>query len=341
MGSEVSLMALLWFDSCGDYWTGLKGVQAWDLYDVNATDPGRRGGIALEFSQSDDAWKWIAPTTTLYFGFAFKIPGFGAGQVLFFLRNQADRHLTFNTELPGILSVDRNTTFLVESAPGVMFANTWHYLEGRVTIDGSSGIVDIRIDGVQVINLTGANTQQGATTTIDIFEFNFGLGGVHMFMDDFWILDGNGGSPQDTFLGDVHVDILLPTGAGNASDFTPSAGSNWENVDDNPDDIDVTHNTTVTAADIDLYTYPALPTISGGDTVISVKVVALPRKLDGALAELKFLTRPVATDRFGADTFVLQTDYRYRFQLFDDNPETSAVWTTALIDAAEFGVQAQ
>ncbi|MHC4238560.1 MAG: hypothetical protein ACYSUC_02210 [Planctomycetota bacterium] len=341
-------MAMIFFDSCGDYYDSDTGNQVWTRWSASPsvlTTGGRRSSAGIELGQNDEVSCVFDPgVSNIFVGFAFKVPSLTFLNELLWLREGDTTHINFETDTGGVLRCERNGTFLGASPAGTIFENTWHYLECHVIVaDGTGGSVEVRIDGATVINLSSIDTRNGGNGVIDTVLFDFATGGVQATIDDFYILDTTGTAPQNTFLGDVHVNAVLPDGDGFSSafdtTFPSSPTTHYTKVDESPHTGDTDYNETPTVNDVDLFDYAALPTITGGSTVISVKAAAASKKPDGSLAQMRLVTRPTSTTFNGAKTNTLQSDYKYKFEIWDDDPQASAAWTDSTINAAEFGVE--
>jgi len=334
-------MSLLFFDGGGEYYDTARIFQAWDSRQAGGPNVegsnGRRGGALLSYGQLHGTEVSFPEAGTIHVGFAMRFPLAVSQNELMSFKNRSTIHVRIDTAIGGGLRIFRDSNiFLGETGHDLIFADIWHYIELRVVIS-DTGSVTIRVDGVEVIDLDPVDTQNGSTTTIGSLQINFGTGTVQLELDDLYILDTNGSAPQNTYLGDCQVIALLPTGNGATSDFTPSTGANWENVDENPHSDDTNHNESSTGLDVDLYTYPTIPTITGGSTVVSLKVLAATKRPDSAYSDIELVARPASTNFFSGE-FALATDYRYKKFIWDDDPSGGA-WTDAKINSAEFGVR--
>ncbi len=331
-------MALLFLDGCGEYYNTSKIAEIWSptgSTPVVLPTGGRRGGAGIELTTVDDVSAVIPDTTTLVIGGAFKFDTFSERDFMM-CREGTTEHVKLFLTTAGAIDIKNVSTVLASTSNGVISLDTFHFIEFKVTI-GNAGTIELKIDGAIVVTSQAADTQNGGTSIVDNIQFEPTLG--TMIIDDIYILNTADGAPQDDFLGDIQIDAVFPDGAGNVSNFTPSAGSNWQNVDDNPHTTDTDFNETSTLNDIDLYTFGNLPSIAGGSTVISVKAMALTRRTDGSAINAQVAARPVSTNFFsGSDA--LATGYVYQIKFWDDNPETSIQWTDTLFNAAEFGLEA-
>ena len=233
----------------------------------------------------------------------------------------------------------RNTTYLgTSSGSGWTFGNyVWYYVEVKVTIDDSVGVIQVKVNGNNVINLTNQDTRNGANAVINKIRFAAPGNNQAYWHDDLYILDTTGTKNND-FLGDIRVDVLRPDGAGTYTDFTPSTGSNYENVDESPGpDDDTTYNEATNIGDQDSYNLDALPSPSG-TTIHGVKSQITARKTDAGTREIKVLTRSGTTDDLG-NAISLSDTYTTPCKVLEDNPDDSLAWEDADVNALEVGVE--
>jgi len=211
------------------------------------------------------------------------------------------------------------------------------YFEVKFTIDDSAGAVTIRSNETEVLALTSVDTQYSANAYFNRLWQN-GSYNVTLCYDDQYMLDLTGDAPHNDFLGDIRVDILRPSAAGTYTDFTPSAGSNYQNVDEtNGPDDDSTYNQGSDVGDKDSYQMPDLPA-PAGTTIYGVKSQITVRKTDAGVRECKILTRVGTTDDLG-DTISMGDTYETHTKIFEDNPDDSAAFEDADVNAMEVGVE--
>jgi hypothetical protein len=212
----------------------------------------------------------------------------------------------------------------------------WNYVEFYYCyVDGSSndrGVV--RLNGVNVIDYTGRLYQGGGTTTTQILFF--GAYGTTYYFQDFYYLDGNAGLTG--FLGDIRVQALRPDGAGNYSQWTPSAGSNYQNVDDDATsgiDEDTTYNESSTTGNKDSFT---LADMSGTKKIYGVVLNTVGRKTDATSRGLRDFARLGSTDYLG-DKYGVPTDYGLHQTIFENNPADDQRFEVTDINAMESGYE--
>lgn len=250
----------------------------------------------------------------------------------------------------GTFSVYRDTDGAGLSAPpGVLLAtstntivaNTWHYIEWRTTVNGTTGQSEVRVNGNPTpwINISSANTQAVAGVP-EIRGFQLGAYQTNdLYFDDVYYLDGNSSAGSTTFLGDCRVNTVFPSSDGNQTDFTPSTGSdNYAMVDEVVPDDDTTYNQSSTVNNVDLYGFPDAFGVGVSANVFGVQVSNIVRKTDAGPAAIAPVIRSNSTDYVGANSY-LAISYFDEFQIYENDPATSLSWTTDGVNNAEFGLK--
>ena len=140
------------------------------------------------------------------------------------------------------------------------------------------------------------------------------------------------------FEGDQHVFCLNPTGAGTHTDMaiggTAPAATNWDSVQETPEDDDVTYVDSGTAGDVDTYACSDITSLAGSVLYVAVNLVS--RKDDAGARTLAAIVRPSGTDYQGADIGVLDT-YADAQTIYEVNPDSAAAWTLTEVNGGEYG----
>lgn len=321
------------FNGAGRYTSDGGGGSSFDKITDTASGTGaaaRLQSVASLIRPVDDQ--------TLYFGFRFRTGSISGGTVEFCNVKQAAAsssvHLTISITPSGNIQVRRGTIVgsIIATTTHVMTAGVWSYLEFKYTIDNSAGALEIRIDGSGTpdVDLSSIDTQNAGGPLSDAILLH-GNNVNHDF-DDFYIDDAQ-------FHGDVFITTLVPDGVGADADFTPSAGSNWENVDELPVDEDTTYNESSTAAHQDRHTFTDLPATA--DTVIGVQVSTFSKKQAAGPREIRLVAYDGVTEGDGALDHTPGTEWEWDMTMFEDHPTGAAAWTTSEVDAGEFGYKIQ
>ena len=314
-----------------------------------ATAYSRFGGSdrGLEVGSFSDNITWeldgsLSPSTII-FGIVFKKISTGApiaNPDLPFIRildNCVDSNKHINICLNGSrnFEVYRDTNFLGTSSGKTVMDLVWHNLEVKIHLHSSEGTVELKLDGLQILNLAGQNTMTGSNAYARYFFVGMIYIGEAFYVDCFYLCDNTGDAPQNDFLGDVRCDVLRPNGAGVVTQFTPSAGANYENVDDTTPDDDSTKNSDDVVGHQDSY---ALPSLAPGGEIFGVKPAIVVAKDDAGAKSCKILTRSNGT-LYKSDEVIPLTTYTRNSKIYQDNPADSLTWEEADIADMEVGVE--
>lgn len=253
----------------------------------------------------------------------------------------ATTHITVGVDNSGKLYVKRGsstgTSLGTESGFTLGLANVWHYVEAKITLSDTVGVAVVRVDESIVINLSAQDTKNAGTKTVfdNIMVFDGG-GALTIDCDDFYICNG-AGSVNNDFMGDIKIETLYPNGNGNSSQLVGSdadSTNNYQLVDETPPNT-TDYVGSATTDQKDTYAY-GNTTIAGNVKGIQVNTYA--QKTDAGARSFCPVIRRSSTDYDGTDTPV-GTGFAIYEQLYENDPSTSAAWTTTNVDAAEFGVK--
>jgi hypothetical protein len=243
-------------------------------------------------------------------------------------------HVDLRINAAGHFYFTRNGTQLGSVWTYTFPVNQYIYIEVKVTISDTVGVAVLKINGVTDINLSSQDTRNAGNSTADtIYLGGASNSGSSLDYDDVYICDGTGGSNND-FLGDCKVETLVPTGAGNSTQWTPSTGSNWQNVDDAAPNGDTDYNSDGTVSDKDTYAMSNLATTSG--TVFGVQEIWSGKKDDAGSRSVHGVVRSGSSESNGAD-ISLNTSYVQRQDMFETKPGGGA-WSISDVNAMEAGV---
>lgn len=202
---------------------------------------------------------------------------------------------------------------------------SWHYYE-LMWAGGVSGSLTLYIDGVSALTFSG----NVGTLNADTIAISCGgppaTGTVNTF-DDMFVITGS------TRLGERSV-YTSYVNANNAVTWTPLAGTNWQEVSETLCDGDTTYNSTVTAGNQDTFPINSLPYTPLAIDAVQLRTAA--RKTDGTTHILHNIAISGATTFNGAD-WALSANYLYDIDIMITDPNTSAAWTTAAVNALKIG----
>lgn len=282
--------------------------------------------------------------TTLICGIAFEpneatLPSYTANEGYngFYDSIAGDWQLKFHFVGSEIQARRGDGTLLGTTSGAGIAQHVWKYVEYKVTIDNSAGAIEVKIDGVTVLNLSGIDTQNTANNTADHFSIKCGYNDRGFYFQDCYICDDSGASCND-FLGDVRAVPCFVHHAGEYAQLTPSAGDNYQNVDEQPGpDEDTSYNYGSTANLKDAYGLENLPGPAANATILGIKTQITARGTSGT-PTIKTLTRAGTTDELGSEK-TLSTSYQTYGEILTENPDDAAAWEKADINALEAGAQ--
>jgi hypothetical protein len=222
----------------------------------------------------------------------------------------------------------------------------WYYIEviyhnSQGASNAPNGACKVYIDG-ELDSQSATNAKTGSSDGIlRGLSFNSVDGNdetIPVYVDDFY-LTINAGSSNTGVLGPVTVRGLLPNANGSLSQLTGDDGNstnNYQNVDDAPAD-ETTYNSGEIPERSDLYNFSNL-----GAEVAEVYGVQLDnyakKNLDGARAYVP-LTKADGASIREQTSKLLTTSYKYGFEVFNEDPETSSQWSITDINDYQFGVR--
>jgi hypothetical protein len=219
-------------------------------------------------------------------------------------------------------------TLLGSSADYVIPNQKWFYLEGKVTISDTVGVVEIRVNEVEVINETGLDTKNGSDY-IRWFNFCGIYHDIGTYFDDIYVDDAQ-------FHGDCRVRAFLPDSISSTNNsFTASAGNKDECVDDNPptDDTDYIYSDTLNHKQGFGITTGTL------GTVIGIQLNNFCRIDEAGTRQITPLIRSNGSDYLGTETENIAADYNFESEIWETDPDDVAAWTQTKLEAAEFGLE--
>jgi hypothetical protein len=242
--------------------------------------------------------------------------------------------ITFFCGDPTLTSVQ-----LGSSAINVIPSSGWAYVEFRATVaTGTGGSVQVRVNGISVASVSGVNTSNDGTTGVSGIMLGTAntsntFSGFTASFDDVYVIDSSGAAPLNTFLGPVRVVMQYPT-ANVATNFGALSGNpNWQNVDDTTMDGDSTYNYSTQSGAYDTFTSG---TLASSSTVLALKVVAAGHIDDAGMRGAQTILQSGGV--FAAGTTLNMTgSLRYFSDIYVNDPATNARWSTAAVNAAQFG----
>lgn len=227
---------------------------------------------------------------------------------------------------PGLPVVVSSSVFIAQ--------DVWNFVELTATL-GTSGSVNLNLNGISVATASGINTKNGGTkTTFDSIGIGGNTNSYSFAVDDLYV--GN----DSSVLGDIRVVTTRPSGNGDFSELENSGGNhtnNYSYVNSQYEQF-TTFVASSNPGDEDTYVMDDLPYPAGA--VLGVQTVILADKDNAATREIKPVLRIAGADYDGA-AVALGSSPAYQQQMFPINPATGNPWTVTDVNDTQMGVQVE
>lgn len=233
--------------------------------------------------------------------------------------------------------IDGAATVQIGITPNpVLTPNAWKHVETKAFIDPANGTVEVRVEGVTVINIGPMRTTNNAGGTINscqqVAQQSCQDGaGPSMYMKDYIIWDNTTGF-NNSFMGSCQVLKIIPD-ADVALNWTPSSGPTGYNLinevtpDDDGSYISAAAPGIPAAYKCSLTDLPVNVT-----SVRGVMAVNRSRKVDGGDGNLQVGAISGASTGLGSNR-PISTAYTYYYDVFDTDPATAGAWTRVAVNA--------
>lgn len=337
-------MALLWMDGV-DHYTTSNWARKWSAVGSNTTtiETGRFGNGIRCSNQGGMVQTVSAGVTTLFCGFAFYKNTANPYNGTDFFAFQNGGGVLCEMRIDG-----NNRIYGARNGSAYGYSNyiiqnfTWYHIQIKVIVgSGTGGTLEWYLNGVLDRSISSIDTSYsgaGDATQVRFGQYTSSTP-ANMRFDDMWAVDTSG-SINTSYIGDVRVETLYPSGNGNSSQLTgqdADSTDNYLNVDETTPDDDSTYNESSTVSDKDTYAYGNLATTSG--SVKAVQICPMARKTDAGTRSIKAVAREGGgTEADSASDLTLSTSYLYFLDVREEKPSTGT-WSISDVNGAEFGVK--
>ena len=302
---------------------------------------GRTGGQCLYANTSLDDFYINLPQTstdTVFMGFAIYVSSTAStttGPIVMLVDSNGIDTLTVYLTSTNQIQVRRGASVTLGTSSAIPY-NVWNYVEMKFLLSETVGTIDVYLNGVSEISDTGLDTiDTSGSANCRRVLFTPPYSGTQYY-DDMYFGDDSGSDVTD-LIGDVVIEQLLVDGAGSSTQFTPSTGSNFQNIDETTPDGDTTYNSSSTATHKDLFTTAS---IAGSvDTVYAVQVNSVFRKEGAGFRAVRNKILSSATEGSGATTPMPYDEYAATGDIFENDPNGGGNWTESAVNAMEIGYE--
>jgi hypothetical protein len=247
-------------------------------------------------------------------------------------------------------------TVLATSAPGIIAAGAWYYVETKIKVNNTTGVLDVKVNGTTVCSFSGDTCQSVGSGTVGGAAFtastnehftHIKLGGLAVYntsatvyFDDWYYCDDTG-AQNNTYLGDVQLQAIYPDAPGSQTDWsiggTAPAATNWQSVDETSPDDDVTYVNSDTVGDQDLYEMQDISATAS--SVVGLLCNARMKKDDATVREYALLVESGGTVAQLATRTTPYGAYTNQQDVSELNPDTGSLWTVAEVNAMTAGIE--
>lgn len=216
----------------------------------------------------------------------------------------------------------------------VVGASSYQHLEAKVVIDAVAGAVEVRLNGVTVLNVSGVDTQTTSAETSTVTVRGSGhTGGIAI--DDFYAWDEEGYQNND-FIGDKKVYTVFPDADTSTEEWELSVGVDSYAILNNNPPVDATDylysEGPGVRTDVEVAALPP--------EIVSIAGVFVPTRMwktDAGNSKVRVgIVSGVAED-FGAP-HALSMAASYYGDVFETDPDTGALWTLSALNAVQLAI---
>lgn len=271
------------------------------------------------------------------------------GYVIYDFRDASnDVQVSIVVNTTGVIEVFRGTrsgtSLGVSSTPAVV-AEAYQHIETWATFDNVVGEVEVRVNGVTVVAVSGVDTV--ATTNIECSQVallggpNSGslVHGVSTDFDDYFVMDDSGSYIND-FVGDRRVLTQFMNADTAQADWSLSTGADgYALIDEaNPnDDTDyISTGAPGSPGPISEFEFEDLP--AGVSTISAIAIVHRSRKTDAGTANVQTSIVSGSSEASGADRPMTEA-YTYYHDIIEADPDTAAPFTPSAVNSAKFKIE--
>lgn len=248
------------------------------------------------------------------------------------------RQTTFHVQSTGAISARTAAGELESTATPVIVADAWNHIETMCQINNTTGAVEVRVNEVTVLNLTGEDTQ--STSNVETSQIAMGRTGNDgsgtspgFYVDDLFAWDDQTVGLNDVvdFVGDKKVFVLTPDADTAEADFSKSTGSvGYSLIDETtPDDADYIYS--AVDGHVSEFGFTDLP----ANAAEVIAVIPMPRLYKTDAGTVTHAADIVTNgDATAAAAIPATTEATYWPFVHTKNPDTGAPWTPAELNAS-------
>jgi hypothetical protein len=351
-------MALLYLDSCGDYYDDAGILDKWRAYRVSGLTAGitanGRTGKGIQLGQlgglSSIITRNITPSLRYVVGVALRYTGgptflsqvIGVGTI----SSQFVGYCAFNDLGKPSLHNYNDAIIAVDETDWQAHPDTWYYVEMDITIQYGSGpphplsisSMKMFVDGREAVTASAYSTGLSLTDDFPLGYINIGGVGSTTTIDDIYVTNNRRH-------GNARVRVIRPDEDGDYLDFagnTSPATDHFEEVNDTEEDGDTSYLESGTVGHKESHYFEDINEFSNFDVRGVQHIITAKQDVEGVRA-FKSLILPEgaspATEYTPGNTHYANVSYLQYLTPVELNPATSADWTKAEVNDTQFGIE--
>jgi hypothetical protein len=311
----------------GAKWESISGV---------SLVTGRFGGQAVQCDDGNQGmtsrnFDAASASVGLCVGFKVSNTGGAYSRILFMSDTTAMFGIGFNAD--GSITAYRQTatgsgaTALGTSDTGIIQESVWYTLELKATVSDTTGSVAVKIDNVEVLNLSNVDTRNGTPTTVNRVRLQSAITGGGTTFDSLYITDQNAYLTKP-----VRSEVLLPSSDGATLNWAPSTGTDHFAVVDEVPVSTTDYLSASVVGDVDELGLTNLASTPA--SIEEVNVVFFASKTDAVARDIYLGVKSGSTNSDGTGQALTSTGIQHERPLATD-PDTAVAWTASGVNALQ------
>lgn len=246
------------------------------------------------------------------------------------------QQVRFYIQSTGIIAANNSGGLLDDTGVPVIVSDAWNHVETMCQVNNTTGAVEVRVNEVTVLNLTGVDTQSTSNTETSQIAFGkigSGVLSTTWYVDDLFAWDDQVVGTNDIvdFVGDKKVFVLTTNADTAEADFSKSTGvTGYTLIDElTPDDADYIFS--ATDGHVSEFGLSDLP----GNAAEVIAVIPIPRLLKTDAGTVTHAADLVTNgDATAATAIPATTEATYWPFVHTKNPDTGVPWTPAELNGS-------
>lgn len=254
--------------------------------------------------------------------------------------------LSSNSQTLSAWAANASGTATLLASGSALPLNSWTVIEVHVVLDDVNGVFEVRLNGGPGLDIDydGDTDRYGAVADLSAVGLGqvSGTGGTTSWNDkaaglyDDFAVNDTAGAVNNSWIGTGGIQAIRPSGAGAHTMLTPSAGANWDCVEESPPS-DANYVSSPTANDIDSY---ACTDLVGAGNITAVCPWVRCKSSAAGASSMAPLYRIGGVD-YERTIQGFDVDWVYKYQIEETSPATGVAWTVPEVNGMELGVQVE